>query len=263
MGRVSFAGRLSHQRGRERPALGGTPYNGACHRGGRFTAYRGLTSCPAAYRWLTGGLERNRSRYISDVPGGSISSVSLFGGRLRPGRAQRAGADRPVEDDAIVTALYQQYREPLMTFVMRLTAGNRAQAEDVVQETMLRAWRDAGKLDLSEPSLMPWLTTVARRIVIDDHRRRQARPIEMADVELANLPTEDHTAAADRRLLVADALRALSPLHRQVLNETILRDRTVNQAAEVLGVPVGTVKSRVYYALRALQVVLAERGVSP
>ncbi len=181
--------------------------------------------------------------------------MSLFGGRLRPGRAQRSGAGRPAEDDAIVTALYQQYREPLMTFVMRLTAGNRAQAEDVVQETMLRAWREAGKLDLSEPSLMPWLTTVARRIVIDDHRRRQARPIEMADAELANLPAEDHTAAADRRLLVADALRALSPLHRQVLK--------VNQAAEVLGVPVGTVKSRVYYALRALQMVLAERGVSP
>ncbi len=197
------------------------------------------------------------------VCGGSISSVSLFGGRLRPGRAQREGAGRPAEDDAIVTALYQQYREPLMTFVMRLTAGNRAQAEDVVQETMLRAWREAGKLDLSEPSLMPWLTTVARRIVIDDHRRRQARPIELADAELANLPAEDHTAAIDRRLLVADALRALSPLHRQVLNETILRDRTVNQAAEVLGVPVGTVKSRVYYALRALQVVLAERGVAP
>jgi len=226
-------------------------------------AYRLPGGLPAAYRRLTSGPEPNRSRYLSGVPGGSISSVSLFGGRLRPGRAQRAGAGRPAEDDAIVTALYQQYREPLMTFVMRLTAGNRAQAEDVVQETMLRAWRDAGKLDLSEPSLMPWLTTVARRIVIDDHRRRQARPIEMADAELANLPAEDHTAATDRRLLVADALRALSPLHRQVLNETILRDRTVNQAAEVLGVPVGTVKSRVYYALRALQVVLAERGVPP
>jgi RNA polymerase sigma-70 factor (ECF subfamily) len=85
----------------------------------------------------------------------------------------------------------------------------------------------------------------------------------MADAELANLPAEDHTAAIDRRLVVADALRSLSPRHRQVLNETILRDRTVNQAAEVLGVPVGTVKSRVYYALRALQVVLAERGVRP
>jgi len=189
--------------------------------------------------------------------------VSLFGGRLRPGKAQRESASGPAEDDAIITALYQQYRGPLMTFVMRLTAGNRQQAEDVVQETMVRAWREAGRLDLSEPSLMPWLTTVARRIVIDDHRRKQARPIETADTELANLPAEDDTAAADRRLIVAEALLALSPLHRQVLNETILRDRTVNQAAEVLGIPVGTVKSRVYYALRALQVVLAERGVLP
>jgi RNA polymerase sigma-70 factor (ECF subfamily) len=110
---------------------------------------------------------------------------------------------------------------------------------------------------------MPWLTTVARRIVIDDHRRRKARPIETADAELANLPAEDEITATDRRLVVEDALRALSPLHRQVLNETILRDRTVNQAAEVLGIPVGTVKSRVYYALRALQVVLDERGVAP
>ena len=234
-------------------------------------AYQLPGGLPAAYRRLTGGPERNRSRYVSGVCGwfnklceplrraAAARQSAALGRRLGCG----AGAGRPVEDDAIVTALYQQYREPLMTFVMRLTAGNRAQAEDVVQETMLRAWREAGKLDLSEPSLMPWLTTVARRIVIDDHRRRQARPIEMADAELANLPTEDHTAATDRRLLVADALRALSPLHRQVLDETILRDRTVNQAAEVLGVPVGTVKSRVYYALRALQVVLAERGVSP
>ena len=189
--------------------------------------------------------------------------VSLFGGRLRPGKAQRASAGGSAEDDAIITALYQQYSGPLMTFVMRLTAGNRQQAEDVVQETMVRAWRESGRLDLSEPSLMPWLTTVARRIVIDDHRRKQARPIETADTELANLPAEDDTAAADRRLIVAEALLALSPLHRQVLNETILRDRTVNQAAEVLGIPVGTVKSRVYYALRALQVVLAERGVLP
>jgi DNA-directed RNA polymerase specialized sigma24 family protein len=60
----------------------------------------------------------------------------------------------------------------------------------------------------------------------------------------------------------ADALQALSPAHREVLNETILRDRTVNQAAEVLGIPVGTVKPRAYYALRALRLVLAERGVS-
>jgi RNA polymerase sigma factor (sigma-70 family) len=175
----------------------------------------------------------------------------------------RRSASGPADDDAIVTALYQQYREPLMTFVVRLTAGNRQQAEDVVQETMLRAWRQARKLDLGEPSLMPWLTTVARRVVIDDHRRQQARPAEMTGTELADIPAADETAAADRRLVLTEAIRALSPRHREVLNETILRDRTVNQAAEVLGIPVGTVKSRLYYALRALKVVLDERGVLP
>jgi len=66
------------------------------------------------------------------------------------------------------------------------------------------------------------------------------------------------TAVAPRRVILTEALQALSPLHREILNETILHDRTVNQAAEILGIPVGTVKSRVYYALRALQVIAAD-----
>jgi RNA polymerase sigma-70 factor (ECF subfamily) len=61
--------------------------------------------------------------------------------------------------------------------------------------------------------------------------------------------------------VVADALLALSPVHREALAETVRRGRTVNQAAQALGIPVGTVKSRVYDALRALHVVLAVRGV--
>jgi RNA polymerase sigma-70 factor (ECF subfamily) len=61
---------------------------------------------------------------------------------------------------------------------------------------------------------------------------------------------------------VAEALTAISVAHREVLNETILRGRTVNQAAEALDIPVSTVKSRVYYALRALRLAMAERGLS-
>jgi RNA polymerase sigma-70 factor (ECF subfamily) len=80
---------------------------------------------------------------------------------------------------------------------------------------------------------------------------------------VADLPVDDETAAALQRVALAGALRELSPSHRQALNETILRDRTVSQAAQVLGIPVGTVKSRVYYALRALRVVLVRRGVLP
>jgi RNA polymerase sigma-70 factor, ECF subfamily len=168
---------------------------------------------------------------------------------------------RTADDNAIVTELYRQYRMPLMSYVLRLTAGDRQHAEDVVQETMVRAWRQAGRLDLTEQSLMPWLATVARRIVIDDKRRKSARPAETGDDMLENAPVADMTEDLLRKVVMSEALQVLSPAHREVLNETILRDRTVNEAAETLGIPVGTVKSRVYYALRALRVVLAERGV--
>jgi RNA polymerase sigma-70 factor, ECF subfamily len=183
----------------------------------------------------------------------------------RRGRRAWAGSRVPrgdADDDTIVTELYRQYRTPLLTYVLRLTAGDRQQAEDVVQETMVRAWRQASRLDLAEPSLMPWLATVARRIVIDQGRRRRARPTETGDQMLENVPVADATEDLLRKVVVAEAMQALSAAHREILNETILRDRSVNDAAVTLGIPVGTVKSRVYYALRALRLVLAERGIS-
>ena len=186
------------------------------------------------------------------------SPVSLLGGSSRSGRAGVTDG----EDDAI-TALYQTYRMPLLAFVLRLTGEDRQYAEDVVQETMVRAWREAGRLDLSKPSPMPWLAAVARRIVIDEHRRKRVRPVETGEGAVADMPVDDGTAATVLRVAMADAMRQLTSSHRQILSETILRDQTVNRAAETLGIPVGTAKSRFYYALRTLEVVLAERGLRP
>ena len=77
-----------------------------------------------------------------------------------------------------------------------------------------------------------------------------------------NRPAADEAEDLLRKAAVTEALRAISAAHREVLNETILRGRTVNEAATTLGIPVGTVKSRVYYALRALRLVLAERAAA-
>src|SRR5690348_9943906 len=198
----------------------------------------------------------NSGMGISAPAGGEAG----LGGGAGSGGGRRTGA---AGDDLMVTELYRRYRGPLLLFVLRLTAGDRQRAEDVVQETMVRAWREARRLDRGQPSLMPWLATVARRIVIDEQRRKLARPPEIGGAVVDQAPVaDDETENLLRKVLVAEALQALSVPHREVLNETILRDRTVNQAAEVLGIPVGTVKSRVYYALKALRVVLAERGVS-
>jgi RNA polymerase sigma-70 factor (ECF subfamily) len=195
----------------------------------------------------------------------STPAMAFPGSRGTSKRRGLAGRLRPVADDddeLAVAELYREYHRPLLSLIVRQTGGDRQWAEDVVQETMLRAWRSMDHLDPDSGTLMPWLATVARRIVIDDRRRRGSRPPEAGETALETVPAADATESLLRTVVVTEALKELSPAHREVLNETILRDRTVNEAAEVLGIPVGTVKSRVYYAMRALRVVLEEKGVT-
>jgi RNA polymerase sigma-70 factor (ECF subfamily) len=159
-------------------------------------------------------------------------------------------------------ALYDEHAPVLLAYVMRLTDGDRSRAEDIVQETLLRAWRNLDRLDEHGGPVRPWLFTVAQRLAIDAHRARRARPPEVGDAALALVPGLDQIEGALDRIIVVDALEALSPEHRGVIVETYYRGRSVAEAARVLGIPPGTVKSRCYYALRALKLALAERGVT-
>ena len=167
-------------------------------------------------------------------------------------------------DEQLLRALFDQHAPALLSYALRLVDGDRGRAEDVVQETLLRAWRHPEAMAPNRGSPRPWLFAVARRIAVDAHRRRRARPREVGDDLLAQIPTQDDDL--DRALdgwLVADALAALSPAHREVLVETYFAGRSVAEAARVLGVPAGTVKSRTHYALQALRLALLERGVRP
>jgi RNA polymerase sigma-70 factor (ECF subfamily) len=139
---------------------------------------------------------------------------------------------------------------------------DRARAEDVVQETLLRAWRHRAILESSPPALRAWLYTVARNIVIDEWRSRRAQ----LETTVADVPEATTGDDADDQLLlgwvVAEAVTRLSAEHRAVLLECYYRGRPVAEAARRLGVPEGTVKSRTHYALRALKLALEEMGVS-
>jgi RNA polymerase sigma-70 factor (ECF subfamily) len=174
--------------------------------------------------------------------------------------AEKGQPSRQSEDD-LVRGLYEQHGGPLFGYVVRLTNGDRQLAEDIVQETLFRAWRSAEKLSDDASSLRPWLFTVARRLVIDGQRSKKVRPQEVGAQVLELLPTPDDLDRTLSAMTVIDALQSLSEAHREVLVETYYQGRTVAEAAEQLGVPVGTVKSRVYYALRALRLALEERGV--
>jgi RNA polymerase sigma-70 factor (ECF subfamily) len=165
-------------------------------------------------------------------------------------------------DETALRELYDAHAGALLAYAMRLTGGDRGRAEDVVQETMLRAWRRRDALHEARGPIRPWLFTVAHHIAIDAYRARSVRPNEVGDAVLEALPTADDIDLRLDRLLILDALTALSPEHRSVLVETYYRGRSVADAADALGVPAGTIKSRTFYALRALKLALAERGVS-
>ncbi|HVV75925.1 MAG TPA: sigma-70 family RNA polymerase sigma factor [Mycobacteriales bacterium] len=165
-------------------------------------------------------------------------------------------------EEAALRELYDAHAGALLAYAVRLTGGDRGRAEDVVQETLLRAWRNRASLDESRGPLRPWLFTVAHHVAIDAFRARAARPNEVGDAVLEAIPSADDIDAHLDRLLIGEAMSALSAEHRSVLIETYYRGRSVAEAAAVLGVPPGTVKSRTFYALRALKLALAERGVS-
>jgi RNA polymerase sigma-70 factor (ECF subfamily) len=163
----------------------------------------------------------------------------------------------------LLRALYDEHGGPLLGYVLRLTGGDRPQAEDVVQETLLRAWKHPEAL--AGRPVRPWLFTVARNLVVDAHRARRARPQETG-IDEQVVMTAAGSDDIDRALeswTVAEALADLSPQHRAVIVETYYRGRSVAEAAKALGIPPGTVKSRSYYALRALKLVLEERGLAP
>ena len=150
--------------------------------------------------------------------------------------------------------LYRIHAEPLVRALLYWTGGDRQTAEDLMQETMLRAWRNLDKLDADPTRLRPWLMTVARRIAISMLRARSARPAEtMADWSEWEFEASESYARVHDRGVIRAALSGLPPSQQAVLVHVYVLDHTILQTARLLGVPEGTVKSRLYYALRAVR----------
>jgi RNA polymerase sigma-70 factor (ECF subfamily) len=155
-----------------------------------------------------------------------------------------------------VREAYAAHAGELYGFAMR-SLGDSGLAEEAVQETFLRAWRAGERFDPEIASLRTWLFAILRNVVIDLSRAHAARP------GLAEGGNEGSVEPLDQALLawqVEEAMRRIGDSHRQVLVQTYYRDRHYAEVAKELGVPEGTVKSRVYYGLRALRIVLEEMG---
>ena len=162
--------------------------------------------------------------------------------------------------EEVLQGLHDRHAPELWRFAMRLTRDPQV-AEDVVQEALLRAWRDPGLATRTEPQARAWLFTVVRNLVVDRWRSAAMRH-EVGGLDFVEPGVEDRSGEVLDRWLIAEALQSVSREHRQVIAAAYYEGRTVAEIAAELRVPEGTIKSRLHYGLRSLRLVLQEKGVT-
>lgn len=162
--------------------------------------------------------------------------------------------------EAALQELHDRHAAELWRFAMRLTH-DRQLSEDVVQEVLLRAWKDPGLGERDEGAARAWLFTASRNLIIDRWRSAANRH-ELATDEPVEGETTDASSAVLDRWLIAEALSGLSLEHRTVISAAYYEGRSVADISARLRIPEGTVKSRLHYGLRTLKLILQEKGVT-
>ena len=156
------------------------------------------------------------------------------------------------DSDAVIRELYSHHAKALHGYVQKFCP-DQASADDIVQETFIRAWRHLPQLSADDRPVRPWLFRVARNLLIDANRAARARPMTVQEQAAGEVGTNSGLEEILDRQLVSAALQHLSPAHQTVLVETFYRGGTVAMVAHELGIPHGTARSRLHYALDALR----------
>ncbi len=168
---------------------------------------------------------------------------------------------KPAALDGLASEIYRVHAPDLLRFARKLAPGDAQRAEDIVQETLLRAWRHPEMLGLGAERVRPWLFTVLRRVAIDMWRASSSRGQKVFEELRVDVPdADDRVEQAVTAMDVRAVLATLSTEHRRVIFEMYYRNRSVAEIAEALGIPVGTVKSRAFYALHALRRAMRDSG---
>jgi RNA polymerase sigma-70 factor, ECF subfamily len=156
------------------------------------------------------------------------------------------------DTDAAIRELYRDHAKALHGYVRRFCP-DRASADDIVQESFIRAWRQLPRLRADGRPIRPWLFRVARNLLTDADRAARSRPVTIPAPSAEDPADDPGLGQVLDRQVVADALQHLSPAHRTVLVETFYHGGTTATVARQLGIPDGTARSRLHYALHALR----------
>ena len=170
---------------------------------------------------------------------------------------QAPGSELPGDPDAAIRQLYSHYAKALHGYVGQFCP-DQSSADDIVQETFIRAWRHLPQLSADDRPVRPWLFRVARNLLIDANRAARVRPMSAQKQPTGEIGTDSGLDEVLDRQLVSAALQHLSPAHQSVLVETFYRGGTMAAVARELGIPHGTARSRLHYALDAMRTQLQE-----
>ena len=169
-----------------------------------------------------------------------------------PTNAHAPRSDLLEDADDAIRQLYSHHAKALHGYVRRFCP-DEASADDIVQETFIRAWRHLPQLHAGGRPTRPWLFRVARNLLTDADRAARSRPVTVSVSSASDLGDDSGLGQVLDRQLVVDALQQLSPAHRTVLVETFYRGGSTTAVARRLGIPGGTARSRLHYALHALR----------
>jgi len=177
-------------------------------------------------------------------------------------------------DEESLRVLYRRYGSSAYALVLRIV-GDEECAEEVVQDVFLRIWRHAVNYNPEQSSLATWILGIARNLAVDELRRRRVRPIPYepatSDDQEAGEPRDPDPLGdpqvvaelADVRGAIQSALGTLPGVQRAAIELAYFGGLSQSEIAQVTGLPLGTIKSRIRFGMHALQAALAARGYGP
>jgi RNA polymerase sigma-70 factor, ECF subfamily len=186
---------------------------------------------------------------------------------------RRRSIDKQTSDEALVGQIAQGDKPAMQTlfarhnvrvfrFLMRFV-DSESTAEDLVSEVFIDVWRHAGQYE-RRSQVSTWLLAIARNKALSELRRRPTDELDDDAIRFIEDPGDSPEVAmqkTERSAILLDCLRQLSPPHREIIDLVYYHERSIDDVAEIVGVPPNTVKTRMFYARRGIAKFMAAQGV--
>jgi RNA polymerase sigma-70 factor, ECF subfamily len=193
--------------------------------------------------------------------------VPVSAARLRPSSAVSDGSDRilleniAAGDRLAMRALYARHSVKVYRFVLRLV-GDDNKAEDIVSEVFFDVWRQAGRFE-GRSQVSTWILAIARYKAISVMRQRQDEALDEETLKTIADDSDDPQETLEKKdtgYLLRLCVQQLSPQHREIIDLVYYHEKSVDEAAEIVGVPANTVKTRMFYARKRVSELYAQAG---